>query len=86
MKDTFKNGDVIRWTSGGRFTFTALKTPGGWYTSSASYGGNVPSGVPQIPSWSKLAKILQSDDVTDVQYAAGWIDVFTVEEQVSNLI
>ena len=76
MQDTFKDGDVIRWTSSGKYSFTALKTPGGWYTSAAKFGKTIPSGVPQIANWDQLYEILKRDEVTDVQVATSWGDLF----------
>lgn len=65
-KDKFSTGAVIRWMKG-TYTYAALKTPAGWYTTSA-----YDRSVPKVLTYEDLLEILSSERVTDVQVATGW--------------
>lgn len=62
--DDFAEGEVIRWTSGGRFTYAAVKAGGRWWISGNGtwYGGHV-------FDFEALVKILGRSDVTNVEVA-----------------
>lgn len=70
--DPFETGDVIRWLSGGRYHYAALKTPVGWFTTSASdYNVFVPKQV----EYEELVDILAKANATDVLLASGWTEL-----------
>lgn len=62
--DPFDYGDVIRWIAGGRYTYAAVKTPVGWFTTSAN------SFVPKTIDYSELVELLAEG--TDVEVATDW--------------
>lgn len=70
-RDRFENGTVIRWTSGGRYNYAAIKTPVGWVTTAREYNRH----CPQTCSFETLVDVLSASDVTDVEIAQTWRSV-----------
>lgn len=66
QRDQFPVGEVIRWTSADRYTYAAIKTPVGWYTTSNNCI------VEKMMDYEELVETLGRDDVTDVQIAKEW--------------
>ena len=69
--DEFDNGTVIRWTSAERYTYAAVKTPAGWFTSSRA--GNF--FVPQVLEFADLIEILSRAETSNVEVAVEWESV-----------
>ena len=68
--DTFKEGDVIRWKSGDKYTYAVVKAGGRWWiTGTAVYYGK------QIFTFDELVKILQMSEVTDIAVAVDWASI-----------
>jgi hypothetical protein len=65
-KDTFSTGTVVRWVAKDRYTYAALKTPVGWYTTS-SVGP-----IPKVISFDKLLEIVAREETSDVAVASSW--------------
>lgn len=76
MEDRYPDGTIIRWISSEKYTYGALKTPVGWYSTSASRGGVVTSQVPQIMSFETLVGILSHKASSQVEVAVAWEPVF----------
>lgn len=70
--DPFADGDVIRWVSGGRYIYAAVKTPAGWYTTAALKYNTF---VPKQLEYEELAEILAKGHVSDVCIATEWTAV-----------
>jgi hypothetical protein len=70
--DKFQTGDVIRWVAGGIYSYAAIKTPVGWYTtaSTAAYRH-----VAQILQWDDLLDVLSRSEATEIQVAIEWEDI-----------
>lgn len=66
--DEFEVGAVIRWTSSGRYVYTAVKSPIGWFTSAAEYNRY----VPQIVDFDTLVEILARAETSNVEVASSW--------------
>lgn len=71
VTDPFANGDVIRWTGGGRYTYAAIKTSAGWYTT-ARYGNTF---VEDVYDYEALTGMLAKGDATDIEVATEWMAV-----------
>lgn len=71
VTDPFANGDVIRWTGGGRYTYAAIKTSAGWFTT-ARYGNTF---VEAVYDYESLAEMLAKGDATDIEVATEWMVV-----------
>lgn len=71
-KDKFEVGDVIRWTAKGSYTYIALKTEGGWYTTSKR---SAMSKIGEVLSYEELLDVLNRSETSDVQVASAWVDV-----------
>lgn len=70
-EDGFEYGFVVRWTAHGFYTYAAIKTEIGWVTTAHPENKY----VPRILDAKALSKILNSDDVTDVEAATGWVSL-----------
>jgi hypothetical protein len=66
--DRWAEGTVIRWTSGGRYTYAAIKTAVGWYTTSGFNNGYVPKTL----SYEDLIEILAKSISSDIAIATEW--------------
>lgn len=62
---SFENGTVIKWTASDRYTYAAIKTPVGWYTT-ANNNPYVPN---VIHKFENLLEILKRDETSDVRIA-----------------
>ena len=71
ITDPFANGDVIRWVGGGRYTYAAIKTSAGWFTT-ARYGNVF---VEAVYDYESLAEMLAKGDATDIEVATEWMSV-----------
>lgn len=70
-RDEFPNGAVVRWQSSQKYTYAALKTPAGWFTTARV--GN--AYVPQTVTWEQLLEILARSESSDVEIAGDWTPV-----------
>ena len=66
--DEFEVGTVIRWTSSGKYTYAAIKSPIGWFTTAREYN----SYVPQQLTFDQLVKVLQRAETTEVMVSDSW--------------
>lgn len=70
--DPFKVGDVVRWTASSNFTYAALKTPAGWFTTARTGNVYVDS---RLEDYEELVEILSRSEVTDIVVSAEWEEV-----------
>lgn len=64
VTDRFPEGTVVRWKSGGRYTYAALKAGGRWWiTGTANYYGG------RVFDYDGLLDILGRSDVSDISAA-----------------
>ena len=68
-RDRFPRGTVIRWTANERYTYAAIKTNVGWFTTSRP--GN--PFVKQQMNYEEFQEVLQREEVTDIAVATGWV-------------
>ena len=68
-KDDFENGTVIRWVAAGRYTYAAIKTVAGWYTTSNNYM------IEKIVTYEELVEILTKSETSNVEVAVVWESV-----------
>lgn len=68
VSDTFEDGTVFRWTSGGKYDYAAIKA-GGRYWLSGTYDFYNNGGV---TDYTGLLDIFSRPDVTDIKIATGW--------------
>lgn len=68
-RDDFAVGDVIRWVRSGTYTYAALKTPVGWFTTSRLSSNPY---VPKVVSFGELLDCLSDPETSDVCVAAEW--------------
>src|SRR5690606_7421843 len=66
--DPFSVGDVIRWTVSGGYTYAAIKTPVGWFTTARENNMY----VRQTYRYLDLVTMLVKRDVVDLDVSAGW--------------
>lgn len=76
-KDTFAEGSVVRWTKMEKYSYAALKTSVGWYTTSAV------GWVPKQVTFEELLEILTAADVSEVKVSTQWEDVLTGDREDS---
>lgn len=69
--DPFAVGDVIQWTVDGGYSYAALKTPVGWYTTARESNMY----VRQTYRYLDLVKMLIKREVADLKVSTGWVDV-----------
>ena len=69
--DEFKDGDVIKFTSGGKYTYVVLKAGGRWWIT----GVYDFFGVGRVFDFEKLLEILSDGNVTDIQVASDWVSI-----------
>jgi len=70
-KDEFDEGTVIRFTSGGRYTYAVIKTGIGWVSTARYDGGKVAKTL----DFDELLEVLGRSEVTDVAVATEWSEV-----------
>lgn len=69
--DEFETGTVIRWLASDRYTYVAVKTPVGWYTSAKVYNDF----VPQVVDFDELTEILSRSETSNIEVAESWTPV-----------
>jgi hypothetical protein len=69
--DQFEIGTVLRWEAAGRYTYAALKTPVGWFTTARDFNHY----IDQVLDFDGLVKILLRPEVTDIVVATEWEDI-----------
>lgn len=74
QRDEFPEGTVIRWTASGRYTYAAVKTPVGWFTTARAMPEHAQH-VPQVVSFRGLTKVLAKSDVSRIEVATEWSPV-----------
>lgn len=67
--DSWPEGTVIRWLSGGRYSYAAIKTPAGWYTTATEANRY----VPQVLRYEALIEVLARSEVSDISVAGEWV-------------
>lgn len=67
-KDQFEIGTVIRFTSGGRYTYAVIKTAIGWCTTARFENGFVNKTL----TFEELTELLCKADITDIAIATDW--------------
>jgi hypothetical protein len=70
-KDEFEIGTVIRFTSGGRYTYAVIKTAIGWISTARWDNGFVNKDL----TFEELLEILGRSNVTDVMVSLVWLDL-----------
>ena len=66
--DPFAVGDVLRWKVDGGYTYAAIKTPVGWFTTARDHNMY----VRQTYRYMDLVKMLVKREVTDLEVSTGW--------------
>lgn len=77
-RDNFPEGTVIRWVASGRYTYAALKTPVGWYTTARLMPDSAQR-VPQVVNFDGLIAVLSKSEVTAIEVATEWTALDDVE-------
>lgn len=67
-KDTFEIGTVIRWTSSERYTYAAIKSPVGWYSTAASFN----TYVKQVMTFDELVEVLTRSETSEIEVSKEW--------------
>lgn len=67
-RDPFSEGDVIRWKVDGGYTYAAIKTNVGWFTTARDHNMY----VRQTYRYMDLVKMLVKREVTDLEVPTGW--------------
>ena len=70
-KDTFEVGTVIRWTSSDKYTYAAIKSPIGWFSTAASYN----TYVKQVMTFEELLEVLTRSTTSEVKVSKEWEEV-----------
>ena len=71
--DKFEEGTVIRWTAAGRYTYAAVKTSIGWFTTARGYDGN--GLVAKQYEYEELLEVLARGEVTNLSVATAWEEI-----------
>ena len=71
-EDTFEVGTVIRWTARERYTYAAVKTGIGWFTTANEYNEFVERFYRNLDD---LLEVLTRSEVTDVAVSTEWASV-----------
>jgi hypothetical protein len=72
--DRFETGDVIRWTAAGKYSYAAIKTPAGWYTTASALAVRVGK-MPFVLDYDGLLDVLNRAETTDIKIATEWKDI-----------
>lgn len=67
-RDEYANGTVVRWTTGGRYNYAAIKTDAGWYTTASQRSWS----IDKVITFDELLEIAGRSDTTDVMVATEW--------------
>lgn len=67
-RDPFAMGDVLRWKVDGGYTYAAIKTPVGWFTTARDHN----MFVRQTYRYMDLVKMLVKREVTDLEVSTEW--------------
>lgn len=70
-EDPFTWGDMLRWITASGYTYSAIKTPVGWYTSATSDNMY----VRQRYSYIDLVKMLVREKPMSLEMAINWREV-----------
>lgn len=65
QKDEFEDGTLVTWTASDRYTYAAIKTPVGWYTTASDRA--LPYGVKKIMTFEDILKILSKGESSNVR-------------------
>lgn len=76
-RDDFEVGTVIRWVAADRYNYAAIKTPVGWYTTATNRAAMY---VGQVEDFDGLIEALSRSEVSNVEVAAVWEQVFPERE------
>lgn len=68
-KVVFPAGSVVRFTSGGRFTYVALYVAGVWYLSGSGFFGT------NVMTNEQFFETLERADITNVALVSAWTEV-----------
>lgn len=71
VTDTFENGTVIRWVGGGRFSYAAIRTSVGWFTTARLGNGFVETNY----EYGDFVEMLAKGDASDIEVATAWESV-----------
>jgi hypothetical protein len=63
--DDFEDGTIVAWTSSERYTYAAIKSPRGWYTTASSAAASY--GVQQVITFEALLKIIARSETSNVR-------------------
>lgn len=74
------DGTVLRWVSSGTYTYAALKTPVGWFTTARAVP-DYAQRTPQVADNRELALILCKKEVSDVMVVTEWTKFLSVSQQ-----
>ncbi len=71
FRDTFEEGDVIRWVSGGRFKYAAIKAGGRWWITGVAnwYGAKV------FSYEEFVEEVLANAETSNIEIAVTWDEV-----------
>jgi hypothetical protein len=75
-KDDFENGTIVAWTASDKYSYAAIKTPVGWYTTASDRAAWT---VEKIITFKDVLKILSRKESTNVR-VIGVNDGTKVEE------
>lgn len=63
-------GTVVRWTGSGTYTYAAIKTEAGWFTTARE--GNPYVGIVYLSLKDLLDDLDAKDDATDIAISTEW--------------
>jgi len=70
--DRFEVGDVIKWTAAGRYTYAAIKTGAGWFTTASTRNAFVDS---KLDDYEELVEILGRFEVSNIEVSTSWASI-----------
>lgn len=65
QKDDFVDGTLVTWVSGGKFTYAAIKTPVGWYTTASDRAAAF--GIGKVITFETVLEILSRGESSSVR-------------------
>lgn len=75
--ESYQEGTVVRWVSSGQYSYAALKTPAGWFTTARAMP-DYAQRTPQVADNRELALILTKKEVSKVFVATEWQHINSV--------